>query len=384
MTLPDDELAPVAPEDFVDLASDPTLPLVTLDDVLNRSPSRRKRRFYIGSILLICVIFLLLLWQAYLTLPRVVAIISAKTPTPLPPTPTLVAGGIISATIPIGAVHEHTAIAASATAVWVHDGPTGTVTRIDPRTNMVVATIAVAPDSVGGAIAIDQQAVWVTDGDAGIVSRIDPQSNQVTATIQLTPGAGLLGVSPGTVWVVNVPNNTLTKIDEQTNQVVATLSTPSLPIWVSYGAGSLWLCSRTAGVIRIDPQTNQVLAQIDVGSAHSLFCNGIAALAQAVWVPIFDEVSRLRQHLLERIDPATNNVTDTIELGADMNVVIAANEQEIWVCDPTTGLLRVDPQRRRVVAQLKLPGGDTPALGAGSLWLTRTSDNTVVCITPTP
>jgi DNA-binding beta-propeller fold protein YncE len=382
MTLPDDELAPVAPEDFADLASDSTLPLVPLQTMLNRPPSRRKRRFYNGSILLVCLIFLVLLWQAYLTLPRVVATITQSTP--LPPTPTLVAGGAISATIPIGAVHEHTAIAASATAVWVHDGPTGTVTRIDPRTNTVVATIAVAPDSGGGALAIDQQAVWVTDGDAGIVSRIDPQSNQVTATIQLTPGAGILGVSPGTVWVINVPNNTLTKIDEQTNQVVATLSTPSLPIWVSYGAGSVWLCSRTSGVIRIDPQTNQVLAQIDVGSAHSLFCNGIAALAQAVWVPIFDEVSRLRQHLLERIDPTTNKVTDTIELGADMNVVIAANEQEIWVCDPTTGLLRVDPQRRRVVAQLKLPGGDTPTLGAGSLWLTRTSDNTVVRITPAP
>jgi DNA-binding beta-propeller fold protein YncE len=387
MSLTDDDLVPVDPEEFADLDSDPTLPLEILDPVLNRPLSWRKRRFSIGLALLSCFILLVLLWPVIVPQPRRIAASRATTAIPLTPTPTLGIAGRISATIPIGAVHEHTSIAASATAVWVHDGPTGTVTRIDPRTNSVVATIAVG-GTHGGTIAIGQQAVWVTEDATGIVSRIDPQSNHVTATIQLTPGTGLLGVSSGTVWVINVPNNTLTKIDEQTNRVVATLSTPLLPIGVSSGDGSVWVCSRhggTAGVTRLDPQTNQVQAQIDVGSAHALVCNGdIIALAQAVWVPIFDELNPLRQHLLERIDPATNKVTDFIELGADMNPDLVADERGVWVCDPTTGLYRVDPQRRRVIAQVQLPGGDSLALGAGSLWLTRTSDNTVVRITPAP
>lgn len=300
-------------------------------------------------------------------------------------TPTPGIAGTISTTIPIGAVHEHTSIAASATAVWVHDGPTGTVTRIDPATNTVVAKISVGGNQ-GGTIATDAQAVWVTEASTGIVSRIDPQRNQVTATIKLAPGAALLAVSPGAVWVINVPNNTLTKIDEQTNRIVATLSTPTLPIGVSFSAGSVWLCSRhgwQAGLTRIDPQTNKVQAQIDVGTAHLLECNGVVALAQAVWVPIFDNVND-QQHLLERIDPSTNTVTTTIELGADMNADMAADGQGVWVCDPTTGLLRVDPQTNQVVAHLTLPGGDSLALGAGSVWLTRTNDNSVVRITPAP
>ena len=49
---------------------------------------------------------------------------------------------------------------------------------------------------------------------------------------------------------------------------------------------------------------------------------------------------------------------------------------------PASGLLRVDPQAQRVVAEVPLPGGDSIAAGAGSLWLTRTSDNTLVRITP--
>jgi DNA-binding beta-propeller fold protein YncE len=100
-------------------------------------------------------------------------------------------------------------------------------------------------------------------------------------------------------------------------------------------------------------------------------------------VPVFDSEND-QQHLVERIDPTTNTVTDKIEVGADMNPEIAADEHGVWVCDPTKGLYRIDPQTRKVVAQLELPGGDSLALGAGSVWLIRTSDNSVVRITPVP
>jgi len=84
------------------------------------------------------------------------------------------------------------------------------------------------------------------------------------------------------------------------------------------------------------------------------------------------------------IDPTTNKVADVIGLGADMNPTLAVDERGAWVCDPTRGLYRVDLQTKRVVAQVLLPGGDSLALGAGSLWVSRTSDHSVVRIALEP
>lgn len=386
MQPPYDELDSVDADELSQLGSDPRQRVDTLETILSRPPSWRRRLFLSGLVLVVGVIVLVSIWQNFIPVVRR-ALTPLITPIPLTPTPTLAVAGQVSALIPVGAVHDHTAIAASATAVWVHDGPSGAVTRIDPATNTVVARVAIGGND-GGQIGIDPQAVWVTDASTGVVSRIDPQRNFVTATIKLAPGAALLTVSPGTVWVINVPNHTVTKIDEQTNRVVATLSMPPLPIGITFGAGSVWICDRhdgAGGVIRLDPQTNRIQAQIDVSEDRGLWCNGdLKVTAQGVWVPIFDTTNPLRQHFLERIDPATNKVTDLISFGADMQVDIAADGHGVWVCDPTRGLYRVDPQTKRVVAQVLLSGGDSMALGAGALWITRTSDNSVARITLNP
>jgi YVTN family beta-propeller protein len=74
----------------------------------------------------------------------------------------------------------------------------GTVSRIDPRTNAVVATIPVGRYSV--ALAVDAGAVWVANRDSNTLSKIDPGTNTV-ATIKL--GARPQGVTTGggAVWV---------------------------------------------------------------------------------------------------------------------------------------------------------------------------------------
>jgi DNA-binding beta-propeller fold protein YncE len=365
--------------------SDQHLLVDSLDNVLSRPVSWRRRLFFSTLLLTLGVLLVVTFWRGFVPAIQRSLIAAINTPVPLTPTPTLAVAGQVGATFHlVGGVHAHSFIAASATAVWVHDGPSGTVTRIDPTTNTVVAQLALGGTD-GGQIAIEPQAVWVTNGTTGVVSRIDPESNHVTATIQLSPGVGLLTLSPGTLWAINIPQHTVSKIDEQTNRVVATLSVPPLPIGLTYGAGSIWICDRhdgAAGVLRLDPHTDQILAQIDVSGNRGLWCNGdLQVTAEGVWVPLFDTVSPLRQHLVARIDPATNKVTNLIGLGADMNPSMAADAHGVWVIDALTGLYRIDPHTKQVVAKVPLPGGDCIAIGAGTLWLTRTSDNTVVRIT---
>ena len=51
-------------------------------------------------------------------------------------------------------------LAADAKAVWVADGLAGAVSRVDPATNRVVATISVGNEP--GGVALSGSSVWVT------------------------------------------------------------------------------------------------------------------------------------------------------------------------------------------------------------------------------
>jgi YVTN family beta-propeller protein len=301
---------------------------------------------------------------------------------PGPTTPSRSSVGTISATIHgLGALSDPIdtyGIAADDTAVWVYNGESGKVIRIDPKTNRVVATIAVeagcAPGAPCGTVAIGQGAVWVGSGAGGTVSRIDPQTNQVVA---LLPYGASVCVSPGAVWVANFFLNALIRVDPLTNRAVATLSNQPGAGAVSFGAGSVWLVNlhTTANSLtRIDPATNQVQQQIDVTTSQGLEAFQVVALDQAVWVVASDGSTTTA---LERIDPATNAVSVSVEVPG---IWLAANEQGVWGL-AEAGLIRFNPQTAQVEGRLALTDGVGIAVGAGSVWVAK-DDGTLLRITP--
>lgn len=316
---------------------------------------------------------------------------ATSTVTSVPVTPTLptAPGGTVSATlksvggsIDVGYLYG---MAADDAAVWVHNAERGIVSRIDPKTNKVVATIPVGQGL--GDVVLGPGAVWVATRDDDTVSRIDPTTNRVVASIKLPLPAGFLAVSPGAVWVASKMNDSVWKIDPQTNQVVAHVLIDNGPSWMSFGAGSLWICNQDGekfGVTRLDPTTNKVLAQIDIGSANNLFCGGTAATDGVVWVELMDNTG---DHPvgLARIDPATNRMLATVPLLASISVdALAADAQGLWVADPGLGLLRISSQTNKAVSLLPRIGGAGLALGAGSVWLaTNDGTGTLLRIAPT-
>ena len=97
-------------------------------------------------------------------------------------------------------------IAAGEGGIWVVSY-SGSVTRIAPITRRRVATIKVGAGPLS--VAAGLGAVWVTNRDDGTVSRIDPHTNRVTATIKFKSSSGArsniapFGVATayGRVWV---------------------------------------------------------------------------------------------------------------------------------------------------------------------------------------
>jgi YVTN family beta-propeller protein len=83
--------------------------------------------------------------------------------------------------------------------VWVLNGNTGTVSRIDPTLDAITATVPrISMEPIR--IAAGNGAVWIADGENGAVDRIDPATAEVTRTIPVggvptSLAAGRAGVS---------------------------------------------------------------------------------------------------------------------------------------------------------------------------------------------
>lgn len=161
----------------------------------------------------------------------------------------------ILAVLPVGSTGD-SGVAVGEGAVWALGFPG--VVRIDPATNAVVARIPIAQNVTGfggpspTALAVGESAVWVANrfiernqfalsGKRGTVSRIDPGTNAIVATIPVGREPFGIAAGDGAVWVANRTDFTVSRIDPRTNRVVATIPIGNRPQGIAVGDGAVWV-----------------------------------------------------------------------------------------------------------------------------------------------
>jgi YVTN family beta-propeller protein len=98
------------------------------------------------------------------------------------------------------------AIAVGARAVWVANTIDATVSRIDPETSGVTATIGVGEAPSG--VAADEEAVWVSSEFGESLARIDPETNDVAESIPLGARPAGIALDGAGVYVAVRPSGT--------------------------------------------------------------------------------------------------------------------------------------------------------------------------------
>lgn len=184
--------------------------------------------------------------------------------------------GNVIANIPTGLADKYgeLSLAIGAGSVWVLSDSTGILTRIDPVKNSVLAKIKVLPFSYCAAFGYN--AVWITNtGDVknnfntgmvegkkqGSVQRINPETNEVVATISTGIAPRFLTVGENGIWTLNQVDGTVSRIDPYTNKLIATIDTKVIGLGgdITAGAGKIWVRgNQTAFLVTIDPKTNAV------------------------------------------------------------------------------------------------------------------------------
>lgn len=154
----------------------------------------------------------------------------------------------------------------------------------------------------------------------------------------------------------------------------------AVPDGVAVGAGSAWVGiasgaeNQIGSLLRVDLDTNEIVATIPLTATPAR--NRIAATDAAVWVGSSDVV--------ERIDPATNEVVARVALSGRDVSALAADGTSVWVVaiarpsdlglQGTGTLIRIDPSTNGIAAEIPLGAGatgyeDQVRIGDGSVWV---------------
>ncbi len=223
-------------------------------------------------------------------------------------------------------------IAAGAGALWVGNGggaennATVSISRVDPHSDRITRTVRLPDTGSGSAwptvgfpgIAVGAGAVWAINPDQTI-SRIDPKTGLTVATVNAR--ASTIAAGDAGVWFVDADRSAVTRIDPRTNRVGQTIPVgANLLLGVAVGAGSVWATGENEGLVwRIDPGPHPVTRTIDTGAGVSLITFGDAM----VWA------ANSVDGKVSRIDPHTNTVTAKLAIGASQ--AIAAGDGSVWV-----------------------------------------------------
>jgi virginiamycin B lyase len=235
------------------------------------------------------------------------------------------ASGRVVATISTPLTGEWSHVAAGDGSIWITsglDGGRGVVYRIDPSSDRVVAAIAVGGTVVG--IAVGAGSAWVTrpEDGPGEVVRIEARTNRVTgAPIKVGPGPLQVTYGQGAVWVQNTSPPSAMRIDPTTGRVSAA------PVVGAVGYGSLWAAVDDS-LWRVDPRTGRVLASVHLPRAQAVAAGG------AVWVLAAPGWTALTWHAaaIWEVDPNSNRVIGTpVALDLQQPIAVAATANDIWV-----------------------------------------------------
>jgi hypothetical protein len=230
--------------------------------------------------------------------------------------------------------------------VWIArargDGP---LLRVDPLTLAIVAQVG-RDQLLGPGVAIGFGAVWTANQDpfappgpgSGSVSRIDPSTNRIVATVPSGPSPLTISAGEGGLWTANHGNESVSRVDPASHQVVATVAAEGIHNVVA-AAGSAWVASyHTRALLVISVSGNRVTTRVPLPFAPQAMTTSSTDLwvASAGYGVLREPAGAVTGFAL-----ASGMLRRTIAVGAAIQGV-TWGEGELWVvCDEPPVALRL-------------------------------------------
>ena len=115
------------------------------------------------------------------------------------------------------------------------------------------------------------------------VAVIDPGTGTIIGEIPVGGRPAGPAVGEGSVWVGNRDDNTLLRIDARSLDIARTIGLSAAPTDVEVGAGSVWVLSDWA-LLRVDPAINDVVDTVSLPRGGGQRWSHVEVGAKAVFV----------------------------------------------------------------------------------------------------
>jgi class 3 adenylate cyclase/streptogramin lyase len=168
--------------------------------------------------------------------------------------------------------------------VWLANGSSGTIYRVDPSTGRPIETIRLGAGVTVDLLAYGEGSVWAVDRFGGTLTAIDPTTDRAEPPIPLQGDPTSIAVGAGSVWITDDQNDQLLRIDPHHPSGIQAVGVGHGPVAVAIGGGSIWVANQGDGTVtEVNPRANLVIQTIPVSaSVQSLgFADG------ALWVGSF-------------------------------------------------------------------------------------------------
>lgn len=200
---------------------------------------------------------------------------------------------------------------------------------------------------------------------------------RVLATIQILKEPDEMVLVQGYIWTKTADGHVM-QIDPATNAVIADVKvdTATVPHHYCQGLGTdgedIWVCSASSeadntiiDVVRVDPVSQSIVETFKVGKIFEQL--DFPFLLNQIWV-LVDGGGRLIG-----IDVTTNRVSSTIDLGARCFQLAAVGAVLMATCPLDDLVIRIDPERGEVTAQVTLQRPGYLAGNEDGIWVAQAS-----------
>ena len=266
--------------------------------------------------------------------------------------------------------------------VWVPSSATGIVDRVDPKTLEVTARIGggrprtVAQNQYYDSVAVSPTAVWRASDVGNEVARIDPKTNRLVAVIAVPGRPDEVAAGPNGVYVSLFQQTLVLRIDPRRNRVDRQRDIGGNAMGVAFANDTVWALSTTGpSVVRLDPTTLKILGRTSIASKAPPG----TGYFDAWWIAGGSGsvcAGNQQQNLVTRIDPRTAHVTAQTKLGFGSNPFgVAADGAGCWAAS-ATGVFRTGA--KAASSHLPPPGPSQfvgVAVGGGAAWVTAAGRN---------
>ncbi len=263
--------------------------------------------------------------------------------------------------------------------VWISDHRPGTLTRIDPSTNTVVATVDLGGGHIGPPLEAARK-LWTVTADASKIVVVDPATNDVAGSIDCPcdDEGGLIWVA-GELWF-GAPDNMWWRIDPEAMSF--TDKVKGVPLAASMVVNDRWFGINDARVLyEFDPKTGK---KVDTIGLETTVGSGalVATVARStIWFSTNDgtvssyDVTSGQASRLTKLD-VTEFISDPFA-----PVLIAATTDAIYLRPAPEVILHVDPGTGGILKRFEsMPGGQYHSyitVAYDSLWVPHFSDASV-------